>query len=301
MVTRAGVPESAFYEVFDGERDCVLAAFEEGLARLSRVVDQATGGRGSWRERLRVGLVAFLGFLDAEPVWGRLLILETPIGDGAPAFDCQQRVLGVLTQLLDDRAPQAIGEFLREPMLSAEFAVGGVVSVIRQHMLKGDSGPLVALAPSLMAFIVAPYLGEAAAQSELEGRPTSADEALASAPGFARPEEPGRAQRHARAGELPIRATHRTTLVLRAIARAPYANNREVAHAAGLGDEGQMSKLLARLERHGVIENVGVGAARGEPNAWLLTESGRRAVELLASSVAAEARCPGSMRARGSA
>ena len=62
-----------------------------------------------------------------------------------------------------------------------------------------------------------------------------------------------------RAAELPIRATHRTTLVLRAIARAPYSNNREVAQAAGLADEGQTSKLLARLERQGVIENVGVG------------------------------------------
>jgi hypothetical protein len=85
----------------------------------------------------------------------------------------------------------------------------------------------------------------------------------------------------ARAGELPVRATHRTALVLRAIARAPYSNNREIAQAAGLADEGQTSKLLARLAARGVIENVGVGAARGEPNAWLLTASGRRAVELL--------------------
>ena len=102
-------------------------------------------------------------------------------------------------------------------------------------------------------------------------------QALSYGTGLAFASEPGlaRAQAISRAAELPIRATHRTTMVLRAIAQAPYSNNREIAEAAGLADEGQTSKLLARLERQGVIENVGVGAARGEPNAWLLTPSGQ--------------------------
>ena len=96
----------------------------------------------------------------------------------------------------------------------------------------------------------------------------------------------GRARAISRAVGLPVRATHRTTLVLRAIAQAPYSTNREVAQAAELADEGQASKLLARLERQGVIENVGLGPARGEPNAWVLTASGRRSVELINQSFA---------------
>ena len=87
--------------------------------------------------------------------------------------------------------------------------------------------------------------------------------------------------------------------MLRAIAQAPYSNNREIAQAAGLADEGQTSKLLARLERQGVIENVGIGAARGEPNAWLLTPSGRRAVELINESFASGAPRQRRARSRG--
>ena len=68
-------------------------------------------------------------------------------------------------------------------------------------------------------------------------------------------------------------------MVLRAIGHAPYSNNREIAEAAGVSDEGQTSKLLTRLERQGVIENVGSGRPRGEPNAWLLTPAGRRALD----------------------
>jgi hypothetical protein len=167
-------------------------------------------------------------------------------------------------------------------------------------MLDGDGGRLVELAPSLTAFILAPYLGREAAEAELQGRP-AAGVAGARERASVRARAGGRARaREAARAELPIRATHRTTLVLRAIAQAPYLTNREVAHAAGLSDEGQTSKLLARLERQGVIENVGVGAARGEPNAWLLTPAGRRALELIGKSFAAGAPRPRRARLRGS-
>ena len=292
MASRAGISEAVFFEVFQNVEECYRAAFEEGLGRLSRSVDEAAGREGSWLDRLRAGLVAFLGFLDDEPAWGRLLIVDTPVTDGVLELRSQQRVPGVLTSLLDDGAPQAIGELMPEPTLTSELVVGGVISVIRAQMLKGDGAVLVGLAPSLMSFMVRPYLGQVAANAELEGRPSanahaSADELV-----------PSRKTELARAASLPIRVTHRTTLVLRAIGQAPYSNNREVAEAAGLADEGQASKLLARLERRGVIENVGVGAARGEPNAWLLTVSGQRALALIGASGAP---LPRGARIRGEA
>ena len=269
--------------VFPTVAECYQAAFETALERLSRTVDEAVGGKSPWLDRFRAGLVAFLGFLDDEPAWGRLLIAQTPVTDGALALSRQQCVLGVLTSLLDNDGPQAARGVVPGPLMISELLVGGVLSVVRTQMLKADGEALVGLAPSLMSFVVRPYLGPVAANAELEGKPSVGAAECAADPLSAR------AQGIARVGELPIRATHRTTLVLRAIGRAPYSNNREVAQAAGLSDEGQTSKLLARLERKGVIENVGVGAARGEPNAWLLTGSGRRAVELLGESFSSRA------------
>ncbi len=275
MATRAGVSEPVFHEIFSSVEQCYLAAFEDGLGQLSRTVDEAVGREGTWLDRLRAGLVAFLGFLDDEPVWGRLLVLDTPLADQALRLRCQQRVLGVLTSLLDDGAPQAAGELTPAPLLTSELVVGGAISVIRAQMLKGQRTVLVGLAPSLMSFIVRPYLGQVAANAEREGRSTANGNTSAAELVLSREAE------LAQAAALPIRVTHRTTLVLRAIAQAPYSNNREIAQAAGLVDEGQASKLLARLERQGMIENVGVGATRGEPNAWLLTSAGQRAVVLL--------------------
>jgi AcrR family transcriptional regulator len=293
--TRAGVSESTFRDIFPTVEECHRAAFEQGLDRLSQVVDQAARREVSWLDRLRTGLVAFLGFFDDEPAWGRLLLLETPFTDPTAESGRQIRVLGVLTSLLDSDAPLAAGERVLEPSLTSEFVVGGAAAVIRAQMSKRDGTVLVGLAPSLMSFMVRPYLGQLAANTELEGRPSTNGEASGVGPALTREAE------LARAGSLPIRVTHRTTMVLRAIAKAPYSNNRKVADAAGLSDEGQASKLLTRLERRGVIENVGVGASRGEPNAWLLTASGRRMIRLIEENPRLGGPRPGGARMRGAA
>ena len=277
MVARAGVSESVFYDVFAAVEECYLAACEEGLARLSRAVELAVPRVASWFERVRAGLVGLLGFLDDEPQWGRLLVLEAPV-TGPVALECQQLLRGVVTRLLDASQADTCAEPLNE--LTAELVSGGVVCVIRARMLEGEGEPLVELAPSLISFIAVQY-----------GRPDSETERAQSSSST-------RAQAISDAAELPIRATHRTTMVLRAIAQAPHSNNREIAQVAGLADEGQTSKLLARLERQGVIENVGIGASRGEPNAWLITTSGQRTLALIGASGAP---LPRGTRIRGEA
>lgn len=302
MTARVGVSESAFHEAFPTVEECYRAAYREALRRLSRAIAEATAPEYPWLERVRKAIVAMLGFFDDASSWARMLLCETPL-DAALTFECRQGLHGALVGLLerdsDVTAYQARGRSARTAgspdllaTLNGELVAGGVFSVIRANLLERDAGKLVELAPSLMAFIVAPYLGRVAAQAELEGRPSGGETSTTGA-GLAR----GRAI--SRAGELPIRATHRTTLVLRAIAQAPYSSNREIGRASGLADEGQASKLLARLEQRGVIENVGVGAARGEPNAWLLTEEGQRVLELLGESFADRAPRRTSTRVRG--
>jgi DNA-binding PadR family transcriptional regulator len=62
--------------------------------------------------------------------------------------------------------------------------------------------------------------------------------------------------------------------VLDAVASRPGGSNREVADSAGITDEGQISRLLARLQGLGLIENSGEGQVKGRPNAWRLTDEG---------------------------
>jgi AcrR family transcriptional regulator len=286
VVARAGVSEGVFYRVVESVEDCLRAAFEEGLGRLSVVVWEAAGREERWLDRVRAGLVALLGFLDDEPGWGRLLVVEAP-GSGTAALEREQRVFGVLGGLLDDGSPEVITEMMGSQALTAELLTGGVFSLIRTRMLQGGGGRLVELAPSMMGFIVAAYLGQGPASAELVGRSAPAGRLSSRGAEVAVP--------------LPVPFHHRSALVLRAIACAPRLSNREIAEAAGLGDEGQTSHLLRRLARRGLIEKVTPQSGSRRENAWLLTPCGRRVIELLGIAVAPGAPARSSAKVRQAA
>jgi AcrR family transcriptional regulator len=260
VVARSGVSRRTFYEVFEDREDCFLAAFDEAMGRMAAIVGPAYEQPGPWRTKTRAALTALLELLDYEPVTGRLVIVET-LGAGPRALERRRRVLAqVIAAVEEGRRETGKGD--RPPPLTAEGVVGAVLAVIHARLLEGDPGSLAGLSNQLMSMIVLPYLGPAAARKELE-RPIP-ERSDRSHPGVRDPLR-----------ELGMRLTYRTVRVLLAVAARPGSSNREVAEASGVTDQGQMSKLLGRLEHLGLIENTGAGPARGEPNAWALTERGR--------------------------
>lgn len=78
-----------------------------------------------------------------------------------------------------------------------------------------------------------------------------------------------------------MRITYRTLQVLATIAATPGASNRQIADGAGVHDQGQISKLLTRLERLGLVHNTGAGQPQGAPNAWTLTPQGQQVEQAL--------------------
>jgi AcrR family transcriptional regulator len=262
---RAGVSRKTFYAVFGDREGCLLAVFEDAVRHAREVLDGAIAGVHGWRERVRTGLVALLSFLDEEPVAGRLLVVEA-LGGGECTLKARARVLGEMIAFVEaGRAqPKAVKEI---PPLTAEGVVGAVFSVIHARMLDraapaAKAARMVELTGALTAMVIQPYLGPAAARRELE-RPAPAPKPTV--PKL--PVDPFR--------DLPIRLTYRTALVLAAIAATPGASGKRIARASEVTDDGQMSRLLARLERVGLIENAGPGPAKGEANAWVLTSKGR--------------------------
>jgi chromosome segregation and condensation protein ScpB len=63
--------------------------------------------------------------------------------------------------------------------------------------------------------------------------------------------------------------------VLAVIAEHSGLSNLEIAERADVSDQGQISKLLKRLEGLGLVRNTGSGQARGQANAWELTREGQ--------------------------
>ena len=83
--------------------------------------------------------------------------------------------------------------------------------------------------------------------------------------------------------------TSQVALPSSCLARPGIGSNREVSEHVGITDQGQVSKLLARLERLGLLANTGAGHAKGEPNAWSLTPTGVRVERSLGMHIHEEA------------
>jgi AcrR family transcriptional regulator/DNA-binding MarR family transcriptional regulator len=272
IVSRSGVSRRTFYELFADREDCFLAAFDDSIEKIAAsCVPPYETGR-SWPEKIRAALCALLEFLERERGIGRLVVVET-LGAGPRALEHRSRVLAQVIAAVE-QGGREVKRGEESPPLAAEGVVGAVLSVIHRRLLPGPLAPagprqtwqpspeaLVDLVNPLMAMIVLPYLGPSAARREL-----------------VKPPPAGRDRYERTTGNpldnIEMRLTYRTVRVLMAIGSHPGVSNRRVGEAAGIADQGQTSKLLARLRHAGLIENAGFGQAKGESNSWRLTERG---------------------------
>jgi AcrR family transcriptional regulator len=266
VTARAGVSRRTFYDLFNDREECFLVAFLDCAQRARTHACDAAADERDWRAQVRAGLAALLGFFEEEPMAGRVLVVDA-LKAGPVVLE---RRVGVVSELIaiveGGRVLVRSGRVLAP--LTAEGVVGAVLAVVHARLsVRGGTSPSELLNP-LMAMIVLPYLGVAAAERELAR---------------AVPERPRSGKRPAvdPLGGLDMRLTYRTLRVLAAIGASPGASNRQIAQWAEVSDQGQISKLLSRLESLGLIHNAGIGHLKGEPNAWELTPKGQEVEQAL--------------------
>lgn len=268
IVGRAGISRRTFYELFDSCESCLLAALDQAIAAAGERALEAYDPQAPWRTRMRSALTALLQFLDEQPQMARLLVVES-LAAGPRAFERRARALtGVVAAIDEGRAAARKGA--EPPPLTAEGIAGGILAVLHQRMLASRRQSLTELSNPLMGMVVLPYLGATAARAELE-QPTPK-------PPPRRPPGPESL------ADLDMRLTYRTIRVLQAIAEQPGVSNRRVGRVAGVDDPGQISKLLARLQRIGLIENT-APPAKGAANSWALTSKGAEVQRTIAAQL----------------
>jgi AcrR family transcriptional regulator/DNA-binding MarR family transcriptional regulator len=315
---RARVSRRTFYDLFESREDCLLAVLQDARERITADIAQADLTGLVWRERVRGGLCTILSFFDREPVLARVCVVQALQG-GPRGLAWREEILGELADVLDQGRRERPRS--REcTVLTAEGLVGAAFAIVYARLTPevstmpagwgeasgsvgregagsratyaSDRGrrpivrdrpaqPLVALVGELMSLIVLPYLGSAAARQEQqralpapsrgEDSPPQ-DDALRAV----LEQDPLR--------DVPMRLTYRTARVLQAVAEHPGDSNRHIGEQADIYDQGQISKLLGRLERIGLLINTGVGHTKGEPNAWRLTALGERVTRQLSLS-----------------
>jgi AcrR family transcriptional regulator len=286
IASRARVSRRTFYDLFENREDCLLAALESvvGMVREELLATDRDGL--AWRERVRTGLWVILSFLEREPVLARVCVVQALRG-GPKVLERREQILAELASVVDQGRLEG-SRNVQCPTVTAEGLVGAAFSIVYGRLVRAEHDSLTGLYGELMGLIVLPYQGPAAARRET-ARPTpvatrgdSGDHAYGTvAAGGGERVNNGRGGAGDPLAGVPMRLTYRTALVLEAIATRPGVSNRVVADLAGVTDQGQISKLLSRLERLGLTENTGEGHAKGEPNAWGLTVLGRQVARRL--------------------
>ena len=276
IAARAEVSPRRLRGQFADVEACFLGAFEWCSERAGAVMEQAYTSEHGWVEGLRSALAAALELIQQEPDLARLWIVYA-LGAGPRVLRSRAAAIATLAEYVD-RGRLESRVRAEPPAITAEGVVGALLAVLQTRLLASEPEPPTTLRGELMGLILLPYLGGVAARREL-ARPAGRST-------IGRRSQPPRSGRAAMEGMGP-RLTYRTARVLTAIAERPGSSNREVANRAEVVDQGQISKLLSRLEVEGLIANVGDGGLRGAPNAWELTLRGEQLQHTIARTAAA--------------
>ncbi len=76
LSNHASVSKRDFYKHFAGKEECFLATYDGIVSRSVRGILAATEGKEEWRERLRLGFLAFAGQIADSPNTARLALVE---------------------------------------------------------------------------------------------------------------------------------------------------------------------------------------------------------------------------------
>lgn len=257
----AEVTANAFDSLFDDYDDLCVALFDRLVSRLGERMAEAYRGEPVWVDAVRAGLLELLESLDEDPHLARFLLVASLQGSTA-MLARREQALRELARAIESNCPDVATE--PPPPFGAEAVVGATASVLHGRLLEDPLPPLRELAGSLMGVLVMPYLDVSAAREELS-RPLPAV-------------APGRVERsvlHLGDSAPPgMRVTARTAQVLEAIDARPGLSNIAIATTVGIADQGQISRLLARLRRLDLIEDYSPSRAPRTTKAWRLTPAG---------------------------
>jgi AcrR family transcriptional regulator/DNA-binding MarR family transcriptional regulator len=263
IINIAGVSRKTFYDFFKNRDDCVRAVIEDAVRIASERAEQACRDETRWVDRVRAVLFSLLELLDEQPPLAQLLVVHAATTEPA-VLESRTLALKRLATLIDSAGHE---QATQPPSpLTADALVAGALGVTHARLTSRKPAKLTQLLQPLMSYIVMPYRGAGAARKELH-RP-------------APPATPARARQEnhqtLQLAQLDTRLTYRTMRVLAALAAQPGASNGQTAQRAGISDNGQISRLLYRLARQGLVENHGKGQSAGGCNAWHLTALGER-------------------------
>jgi AcrR family transcriptional regulator len=138
LSNHASVSKRDFYKHFAGKEACFLATYDSIVSRSVRGILAAVEGEEEWRERLRLGFLAFAGQVASSPEAARLALVEV-FAAGPIAVEPMLRTSRLFESLVAENLAFADGT-PRLPRLVVKGIVAGGGRMARAQLLSGHVG-----------------------------------------------------------------------------------------------------------------------------------------------------------------
>ena len=171
IVKAARVGYVAFYELYDGKEECVLAAFDRVVAEATEAAAAAAAAEEEWPEQMAAGLGSLLELAVAEPQRARIALVEVQSVGPRGYARYEQTLEAAVPKLREGRALNPAAAELSETL--EEAVLGGIVWIVQQSLVKGELKKADSLLGEAIQIALSPYVGESQAK-KLAARRTRA-------------------------------------------------------------------------------------------------------------------------------
>ncbi|HEY7255180.1 MAG TPA: TetR/AcrR family transcriptional regulator [Solirubrobacterales bacterium] len=159
----AGLSIEDFRRHFDGESQCLLAAYDRFIERLLDHVEEASAAVDSWPEKVKVTIEAGFQFVcELEPV-ARMFAVES-VRIGPAAIHRRLRSIDRAARVLE-RGRSIYPTTEGMPSTTERTLVAGVVAIAAQHLLAEEASDLSRIEVEAVEMVLRPYVGPAEARS----------------------------------------------------------------------------------------------------------------------------------------
>lgn len=155
IVTRAGMSRRTFYEHFDDLRDCLLRLHDRVTKAAVRAVETQVAGHADPRDRLRLGVMGFLGGIAAFPHIARVMFRV--VREAGPEFEpMHERMMARFAKLMADGVQVAHEQGLvKEPPdeLRVFALCSAMEAVAMRFVMRGEESKALEAAPVLIEMV----------------------------------------------------------------------------------------------------------------------------------------------------
>jgi AcrR family transcriptional regulator len=162
----SGGHRKQFYDHFDSLEDCFGQAYAAWVERLGVSLLEAAIAAEGWRAGVRAGLTRLFRFVADQPAISRALFVEVQVAGGEALREhdaAVDRLAAALDSVRDELDPADA-----PPEATGTFVIGGIEACLCDALAAGDASRIWEALPELMHLAVGSYLGNEAAEEELE-------------------------------------------------------------------------------------------------------------------------------------